>query len=97
MGRDGQGPVARLHRLTRSYARAYARLGIAGSPRGLAVTATLRGLAEAPTLPEPRDAEALIPPVLSVHVRRVPGANLWIWYTADDATLTLHALTDAPP
>jgi hypothetical protein len=32
-----------------------------------------------------------------VHVRRVPGLNLWIWYREVADVLELAMLTDCPP
>ena len=48
-------------------------------------------------LPGPGDTEALMPPALVVHVRRVRGENLWVWYTATDQRLIVRTLTAQPP
>jgi hypothetical protein len=61
------------------------------------LAAAINALCDAPALPEPGDVAGLLPPGLHVHVRRASGLALWIWYTADDTKVTLHALTDAPP
>jgi len=87
----------RLIRLTRGYARCVARLVPGGSTTSQKLNATIRELARAPRLPLPGDIEGLIPPSLPACVRRVPGAALWLWYTASDTELTLRALTAAPP
>jgi len=41
--------------------------------------------------------EALIPPTSTAHVRRVPGRNLWIWYTATGNAVRVITITDSPP
>jgi hypothetical protein len=61
------------------------------------VAAEIRSLADAPSLPEAGDLEALIPPSLPAHTRRVEGTDLWIWYTSTADVLTLRALTTGPP
>lgn len=88
--------MARIVRLTRGYFRNAQRLTSTPETRRK-VNAEAEAIGAAETLPGPDDSPALIPPGLAVHVRRVPGLALWIWYTADDETLTLRALTDAPP
>ena len=57
----------------------------------------MRALVTEEVLPGPHDTLALIPPVTAVYVRRAPGLALWVWYTATDAFLVLHALTDRAP
>jgi hypothetical protein len=70
--------VDRIARLTPGFHRARIRLGIAtGSPRGQAVSAVVRALAEADILPEHGDLEALFHPGRA-FVRRVPKHNLWV-------------------
>jgi hypothetical protein len=73
-----------------------------GSPEARALAKTIRALAAASTLPEVGDLAVLIGPdergvQMLTHVRRVPGRNLWVWYTATDHELLLRALTDGPP
>ena len=59
--------------------------------------ATVRALAVAEVLPSPLDAEAAIPPVARAWVRRVPGANVWLWYRVRaDVVIVLFA-TRSPP
>ena len=90
--------MSRLVRLTPGYARSAQRLGVRpGTEIGLKVARVIRALAGARALPEPGDIEGLIPPSLPAFVRRVDGAALWLWYTASPDTLTLRALTGAPP
>ncbi len=86
----------RLVRLTTHYTRAHARLSLT-PPTRAKLGSAIRALQNAPSLPEPEDLPWLMPPSLPVHVRRVPGFALWLWYTADDTWLVLRALTDAPP
>jgi hypothetical protein len=55
------------------------------------------------TLPGPGDAMTLLEPYDGrgvqrlVHVRRVRGLNLWIWYFEASNILELATLTDQPP
>ena len=51
----------------------------------------------APSLPEPQDSEAAIPPTARAYVRRVAGENLWLWFRATDAEVVIVALTANPP
>jgi hypothetical protein len=56
--------------------------------RGSALAATLVALGGAEDLPAPGDAATLLKPnergvSALVHVRRVPGHNLWLWYRID--------------
>jgi len=54
-------------------------------------------------LPEPGDATTLLEPdhdsgvAALVHVRRVRGQNLWIWYRDAGMLVELVALTNQPP
>jgi hypothetical protein len=48
-------------------------------------------------LPLDGDVDGLIPPSLPAYVHRVPGTALWLWYTATADTVTVRALTAAPP
>ncbi|HHH31893.1 MAG TPA: hypothetical protein ENK57_26595 [Polyangiaceae bacterium] len=57
----------------------------------------MNAIAGAAMLPGPGDTEALMPPALVVHVRRVRGENLWVWYTATDQRLIVRTLTAQPP
>jgi hypothetical protein len=49
------------------------------------------------SLPGPEDYEAMMPPVAVYSVRRVPGANLWIWFSFDDERVYLVNLSASPP
>ena len=90
--------AARLVRLTRGYRQGIDRLGVrGGTPVHRSIAATIRSLAGAAVLPEPGDLEGLIPPTLRAHVRRVPGTQLWLWYTETDEVVTLRALTAVRP
>jgi hypothetical protein len=46
------------------------------------------------TLLEPDDASGV---AALVHVRRVRGLNLWIWYRERGNVVELATLTDRPP
>jgi hypothetical protein len=38
-----------------------------------------------------------MPPTAEAFVRRVPGRNLWLWYTiADDAVIVIVLTADPP-
>ncbi len=90
--------MSRIPRLTRRYLRNGDRLGVVpGSARGRAVGQTIALLGEAATLPGPGDTRALIPPTGTAFVRRVPGRNLWLWYTLRDGEVAVVALTADPP
>jgi hypothetical protein len=90
--------VIRVLRLAPRYRRNADRLAIVpGSARGLAVGRTIAALTEAETLPGPADTHALMPPTGEAFVRRVPGRNLWIWYTVTDREVVVVALTADPP
>jgi hypothetical protein len=96
----GRGSLPRLVRLTIGYRGASHLRG--GSPEARALAATIHALASAPELPETGDLSVLADPnergvQVLIHVRRVPGHNHWVWYTATDGELLLSALTDSPP
>jgi hypothetical protein len=65
-------------------------------PTRRALRATLRSL-ESDALPGPLDYRVAIPPTRLAWVRRVPGCNLWVFYTFDDAEVRPVALTATPP
>jgi hypothetical protein len=64
---------------------------------------TIATLSQADSLPEPGDATTLVEPddtpgvATMVHVRRVPGFRLWIWYRDAGAIVELVALTNRRP
>lgn len=87
----------RIPRLTPGFHRAKQRLGIVtGTPRGQAVSATIRAVAAAAALPEAADFEAVFHPGRA-YVRRVVKQNLWLWFRIDETHVTFVSLTDAPP
>lgn len=88
--------MPRIIRLTRGYFRKAQRLTRTPETRRK-VSGEADAIAAAESLPGPDDVRALIPPGLAVHVRRVPGLAVWLWYVATADTLMLHALTDLPP
>ena len=90
--------MKRVPKLTRRYLRCAERLAVVpGSARGRAVGLTIAALGADPVLPAPGDTRALIPPTGEAFVRRVPGRNLWVWYTVSDDTVSVVALTADPP
>ena len=89
--------MPRILRLTPRFDAAVRRVGIAsGTATGRALGTTLAGIAKG-ELPGPLDYEAAIPPTRTAWVRRVPGHNLWIFYTFDVAAVRAVALTGSPP
>jgi hypothetical protein len=70
---------------------------VPGSARGRAVGVTIAGLGADETLPATGDTRALVPPTGEAFVRRVPGRNLWLWYTLADGVVTVVGLTADPP
>jgi hypothetical protein len=61
-----------------------------------ALAATLGRLLNGP-LPGPLDPRTLFPSVGVVWVRRIPGLTLWLYYSFDDAELTVHDLRNREP
>lgn len=90
--------MRRVTKLTRRYLRNAERLAVVpGSARGRAVGLTIASLGSDETLPAPGDARALIPPTGEAFVRRVPGRNLWLWYSVAGEVVTVIGLTADPP
>jgi hypothetical protein len=90
--------VSRIPRLTRRYLRNAERLAVVpGSARGRAVGLTIAALGTDPVLPAAGDTRALVPPTGEAFVRRVPGRNLWVWYTVSGEAVSVVALTADPP
>jgi hypothetical protein len=92
----------RVARLTDKFALAAARLGAIGGETGSKIGRVVSALERADVLPAPGDSTTLVGSdergiSTLQHVRRVPGRNLWLWYTASDDEVVLHALTDEPP
>jgi hypothetical protein len=54
-------------------------------------------LASAERLPDEEDTLVAVPPVGRAWVRRVEGANLWLYFTFNDTSLQLRVLTSTPP
>jgi hypothetical protein len=69
---------------------------VPGTAAGRALGAALAALSSG-SLPGPLDYTAAIPPTGFAWVRRVPGANLWIYYRFDDAVARAVALSATPP
>ena len=90
----------KIFRSVRSLKKVYApqpqSAGIAERPRGQAVSAVVRALAEADTLPGHADLEASFHPGRA-FVRRVAKHNLWVWFRIDANHVTLMSITDEPP
>lgn len=90
--------MSRIPRLTQRYLRNADRLVVVpGSARARAVGQTIAALAQDETLPAPSDTRAPVPPTGVAFVRRVPGRNLWLWYTVAADVVALVALTADPP
>lgn len=90
--------MSRIPRLTRRYLRNAERLAVVpGSARGRAVGQTIAAVGADAELPAPEDTRALIPPTSVAFVRRVPGRNLWLWYTLSEREVMVVALTADPP
>jgi hypothetical protein len=95
--------VARTPRLDPEFLAQRSALGIVpGSAATRAVGAVISVLC-AEELPGPGDASIIMDPKNArgvsslVHIRRVGGRNLWVWYRERDGFLDLVALTDQPP
>lgn len=90
--------AARLLVLTDRYFRALARLGIRPkSRRARGLASVLLALESDELLPAPQDSRVVIPPTISGFVRRVPSANLWVWYTVEETRVIIQAVTSNPP
>lgn len=90
--------MTRIPKLTRRYLRNAERLAIVpGSARARAVGLTIAALGMEEKLPGPEDTRALVPPTGEAFVRRVPGRNLWLWYTVAGDVVTVVGLTADPP
>jgi hypothetical protein len=96
--------VARTPRLSPQFLARRSALGIVKhSPESRAIAATIVALCTSETLPGPGDAMTLLEladargVATVVHVRRVRGLNLWIWYREAGDVLELATLTERPP
>ncbi len=96
--------LVRLVRLTSGFLAQRGACGaVSGTPAGRALAAALVALGGAEDLPAPGDATTLLKPnergvSALVHVRRVPGHNLWLWYRIDRAgDVVLMTLESEPP
>lgn len=67
-----------------------------GSPEAKRLAATIRALAAGP-LPGAQDVETPLPPAKLAWVRRVPRANLWIYFTFDDDRVFIGSVVRTPP
>ena len=56
-----------------------------------------RALASAEILPGPLDYEVLIPPVRRAWVRRIPGHNLWLYYSLREDVVYVLRVGREPP
>ena len=86
----------RILRVSARFRRAQQRLITPGTPVAQGLAATIARLMQG-KLPGPLDAETLVPPVGCWWFRRVSGSNVWVLFTFDESTLTLHSLTANPP
>ncbi|HEY3234536.1 MAG TPA: hypothetical protein VGJ84_07455 [Polyangiaceae bacterium] len=88
--------MRRIPRLTARFLSRRQALGIASGSAASAVTATIAELIRSP-LPGPEDFETLMPPVVQVWCRRVPGFNFWLFYNFSDAEVVVITVTARPP
>ena len=86
----------RVLKVSSRFQRAQRRLVRPGTPSARGLAATIARL-QSGELPGPLDAETLAPPVARWWFRRVPGANLWVLFTFDASSVTLHSVTQHPP
>ena len=86
----------RILRLSERFNRAVRRLGVAGTPAGQALASTLVSMQQE-TLPGPLDAEAMMPPTAIYWFRRIPGQNLWLYFSWSNTELYAVSLTARPP
>jgi hypothetical protein len=95
--------VARTPRLSPRFLAQRGVLGITQrSASSRALAAAIADACSAEALPAPGDLTTLLDPdvrgvSLLVHVRRVPGHNLWVWYRDTGGFLDLVDLIDHPP
>jgi hypothetical protein len=87
--------LGRVLRLKRGFAIARHRIA-AGTPAAAALAATLARLTTA-TLPGPQDSPVLVPPVLRAWSRRVPGFNLWVFFTFTESAVDVLTVATTPP
>ena len=88
--------MQRIPRLTARFLDRRRALGADAGSTALAVRRTVADLVAGP-LPGPGDLETLMPPVLRVWVRRVRGANFWVFYTFDEQVVSMVTLARTPP
>ena len=89
--------MARVPRLSPRFLARRRSLGVVkGAAASVAVGATIAALVRE-ELPGPEDREGLMPPVARYWFRRVPGHNLWLWFSFDDDELEIVSLTAVPP
>jgi hypothetical protein len=86
----------RILRLTERFNRAARRLGVSGTLAGVEVAKVLASIRRE-SLPSPQDAETMMPPVAIYWFRRVPGHNLWLYFSFSDDEVTAVTLTQKPP
>jgi hypothetical protein len=70
---------------------------IPGTDTGRRIAAVLRALTTDEELPRAGDVEVAISPVARAHVRRVVGANLWVWYEDRGAFVLALLVSRDPP
>jgi hypothetical protein len=86
--------VARVVQLTPGYLRSFRRLGL---HRARTALGAVVGSLSREELPGAADFPAIIPPKLRAWVRRVPGFNLWLFYTFDVAEVRVLMVVATPP
>jgi hypothetical protein len=86
--------LARIVRLTPGYLRTFQRLKLDRWRGALGAVIASLGRDE---LPEPADFETIMPKTLRVWARRVPGANLWMYYSFDAGEVRVLTVVGVPP
>jgi len=57
----------------------------------------MSAVADAAEIPTVEDSSVLLPPTRKAWSRRVPGANIWIYFTADSKSVTFLLVVTSPP
>ena len=88
--------MRRTPKLTARFIDRRRALGANSGPAALALARTIVALTR-DELPGPGDVATMVPPVVTLHARRVRGFNLWVLYRFDDLSVVAVLLTGKPP
>lgn len=84
--------------LGRNFAPSVERARLApGSPKALALRATIEAISSAPELPMHCDARVIVPPVREAWVRRVRRENLWLHFEIREDCVLFTLVVTHPP